>query len=530
MKMRWLAALAAITVLGAACQGAGNTGGGGGGAAPDSTFTYSVTSEVVTEWDPAISYSNEMIALQNIYETLTRYDADTQTAQPLLATAWEASDDGLTWTFTLREGVTFHTGRALDSTAVKESIQRTIDLGQSASYIWGAVESIDTPDPQTVVFNLAYSSPLDLVASGTYAAYVYDVEAAGGADLTEWFNEGNDAGSGPYKVGEWNKGAELELRLDAYEGYWGGWDGDHYTTYDFRVVPEVTTAQQLLEAGQIDAVQRLNPQIWQSFEGREGFQTTTQSSWQTLLAMFNTASGPLADPTVRRAIAQGIDYDGIIAALQGAATGMRGYIPPGLWGSSDALPAYEYDPAGAAELLGSKGYGPDGQKLELELTYVKGDADEEIVATLMQSTLADLNIDLQVRGLQWEAQWAKAQSEDKAERQDILVFYWWPDYPDPISWFYSLFRTEDPPYFNLSYYANPEVDALMDEGSALAATDKVAATEDYVALQQQLLEDLPAVSLYTQAYQRVLLDSVGNYVDNPAYPSAIFAYDLTPGL
>ena len=121
---RMLVVLAVLALVAAACEGASDSGGDGGGdggnTGPlDDTFTYSVNSEVITDWDPASSYSNEVIAMHNVYETLTRYDAQTQEVQPLLATEWSASDDGLVWTFTLREGVTFHTGRAMDATAVK---------------------------------------------------------------------------------------------------------------------------------------------------------------------------------------------------------------------------------------------------------------------------------------------------------------------------------------------------------------------------------------------------------------------------
>lgn len=523
-----LVLIAALALVAAACEGAKEPSGGGDGAAPDTTFTYSVNSEVMIGWDPATDYSNEVIAMQNVYETLTRYNPDTQDVDPLLATDWQQSPDGLTWTFHLQPGVTFHTGRTMDSTAVKEAIQRTIDLGQAASYIWAAVKKMDTPDPSTVVLHLSYPSPIDLVASGDYSAYVYDTQASGAQDLADWFAEGNDAGTGPYTVAEYNPGEEIELRLETYQDYWGGWDGTHYTRVEFRVTPEATTAAQLLESGQVDFVQRMSPQLWQSFQGKEGFQTTDDASWQTLFAMLNTASGPLADESVRRAVALGIDYQGIYSALQGAGEPLTGYVPPGLWGHFDDLSSYGYDTDTATQLLQDAGFGPGGETIRLELTYLKGDADEELVATLMKSNLADLNIDLAVRGLQWQAQWDKGKSDDPAERQDIFIFYWWPDYPDPVSWFYNLFRTEEQPFFNLSYYSNPTLDQQIDEAASLAATDRDQAIEMYRGMQTELLDDTVAIPLYTQVYQRAMLSSVTGFLENPAYPSVVFAYDLTP--
>jgi peptide/nickel transport system substrate-binding protein len=531
LRFRMLVIAASFAVVAAACtgddDGLGATDDGDGATAGPSAFTYSVTSEVMIGWDPASGYSNEVIALHNIYETLTRYNDVTQEVEPLLAESWESSEDGLTWTFTLRDGVTFHTGRELTAEAAKAAIERTTELGEAAAYIWGAVKKIETPDDRTLVFNLSYASPLDLVSSGTYSAYIYDTEAAGGQDLAEWFAEGNDAGTGPYTVSEYNPGDEIELRLEAYPDYWGGWDGERYENYVFRVTPEANTAAQLLRAGEVTMVQRMSPQLWDSFEGEEGFETTSAPSWQTLLALLNTADGPLADERVRDAVALAIDYEGIIAALEGAAEPLSGVVPPGLWGHTEGL-QFQQDLEQASALLEEAGYGPNGDPLTLELTYLRGDADEELVATIMRSNLAELNVDLQVRGMQWQAQWDKAKSPNEPTRQDILVFYWWPDYPDPVSWFFSLFRTEEEPFFNLAYYSNRDLDAMIDEASVVSATDRDEATQMYEQMQQIVVEDAPAIPLYTQTYQRAMLDEVEGFEDNPAYPNVVFAYELTP--
>src|SRR5881394_664785 len=112
-----------------------------GSTAPASTqkpvnkvFTYDTTAEVMVDgWDPATEYSDGIIAMSEMYETLTRYDSATKTIQPLLATSWSASADGKTWTFHLRHGVYFHTGRLMTAQAAKDAIQRTIKLGGGAS-------------------------------------------------------------------------------------------------------------------------------------------------------------------------------------------------------------------------------------------------------------------------------------------------------------------------------------------------------------------------------------------------------------
>ena len=528
---RWALTMAAVVSLAmAACTGTSTepSGSGATSAAPvDTNFTMALTSEIMVGWDPADSYSNEVVAMQNMYETLTRYNAETQEVEPLLATSWDSSADGTSWTFTLRDDVTFHTGRSMTSDDVKASIERTQEIGGGAAYIWGAVKKIETPDPTTVTFTLKYSAPLDLIASADYASYIYDTTAAGSDDLAKWFAAGNEAGTGPYMLDSWDQGAEVELRLKAFPDYWGGWDGSHYQNVIYRVVPEATTAAQLLRAGEVTWVERLNPQLWATFTDQPTTTTSSTASWQTLLAMLNTASGPLADQDVRQAVMAGIDYEGIFSALQGGAAPLSGVVPPGLWGHVDGLDPTT-DTATATSTLEGAGYGPNGKPMDLELTYVNGDSDEQVVGTLIKSNLADLNVNVGVRGMQWTAQWAKGKSANENVRQDIFLFYWWPDYADPYSWFINLFHTEDPPFFNLTYYSNPQVDSQMEQAEQLAASDRERSTQIFQDMQGTLYDQAPSISIYTQVYQRAMLTSFEGYVDNPAYPNVVFVHDLTP--
>ena len=203
-----------------------------------------------------------------------------------------------------------------------------------------------------------------------------------------------------------------------------------------------------------------------------------------------------------------------------------GVIPPGLLGHSDALTGAGLDLEGAKALLAAKGFGPDGETLSLTMTIATGDTDLALVATSLTSNLAALNIELDVQAMEWQAQWDEAKAEDVATRQDIFAMYWWPDYPDPFSWFISLFHSEDAPSFNLAYYADPEMDAMIDGIQSLTVTDRAAAEAQYVAMQQQLIDDAVVVAPYVQSYQRVLDAAVQGYVDDPAYAQVVFVYDL----
>ncbi|MFI6599368.1 ABC transporter substrate-binding protein [Nonomuraea sp. NPDC050536] len=483
--------------------------------AGDSAFVYASNLDVITDWDPAASSSNEIIALQNIYETLTKYNPATKKVEPRLATSWTADADGRKWTFKLREGVKFHTGKTMDADAVKAAIERTRKKKGYAAYIWDAVKSIKVVDPTTVEFTLSQAAPLDLIASSGYGAYIYDTAAdlAGGKQ---------DGGTGPYVIGDWQKGREVELTLTAFDGYWGGWDGPHYKTMRFRVSPQETTTWQLLQRGEVTYAERLGPQLFDQAKAA-GLQTSETPSFQNLLVLFNTGT---MDVKVRRALQQAIDYDGLVAAAKGAIAPASGLVPEGLLGHAAGLTPKQ-DLAGAEALLKEAGYGPGGKQLTLTMTYAQGDSDQQLLTTLLTSALAKLNVKLNATPLSWNAQWDQGKGK---KRQDLFVMYWYPDYADAYSWFLNVFRSMDPPSFNLSYLKDDTIDKEIDALPGLAATDRAKAETAYANLQKQIIQEQAAVAVpYVQRYRRAYAAGVSGYVDNPAYPSVVFAYDLKPG-
>ncbi|MFC7330696.1 ABC transporter substrate-binding protein [Marinactinospora rubrisoli] len=516
-----VAALAtALALVATGCA----SGGYGAAGADSETFTYITNTELVTEWDPAASYSNELYAFPNMYETLTRYNPEQQEIEPLLATEWESSSDGRTWTFTLREGVTFQTGKSMDSEAVKAAIERTIEEGAGAAYLWDPVSSIETPDENTVTFKLSRPAPMDLITSASYAAYIYDIPAS--ADDFE----ATSYGTGPYQVESWEAGSENELTLTRYEDYWGGWDGSHYQTVQYRVVPQASTAAQLMTSGEAHYVRNLPTNLLEPMRSEDGLDVTSTTSWQNLFGMMNTESAPLDDERVRQAVAHAVNYDEIIDASEGMLSDADGVIPEGLLGHSEDLNLRMYDPDRAEELLTEAGYGPDsGEILQLDLTYTEGNETVATVASLMQSQLAAVNIELNIEALPWDSGvWPRAQEENPDDRQDIVLTYWWPDNPEPISWFQSVFRTEEEINMNLSYYSNPELDEMIDEVGEVTAQDEDEAQSMYEEMQSMIIADAPVLLLGDQVYQRAVSSSFEGFVDNPAYPNVVFVYDLQP--
>jgi peptide/nickel transport system substrate-binding protein len=531
--MRWHKRLLVACVTGAlaltasACAG-GQVRGAGGTPQPrpsgsqsaaaqanDGTFVYVPNLDVVTDWDPATSYSNELVALSNIYEGLTRYNSQTRKAEPRLATEWTTANGGKEWTFKLRPGVKFHSGAALTAEAAKKAIERTIEKKGGAAYIWDAVDTIEAVDDATLKFTLKYPVPLDLIAASGYAAAIYDVDAVDP-------DGEKTAGTGPYTIDSWQKGKETELTLKAFDGYWGGWKPEQYKKVAFRVTPEITTAWQLLQKGEVSFVQRLNPQLFEQAKSTQGMQTSQTPSFQNLLVLFNTASGPTKDVRVRQALQAAIDYDGLVAALKGSATKASGLVPQGLLGHVDGMEPKQ-DLARAQQLLEAAGYGPDNPELELSLTYAQGDEDQKLLVTLLSSALKKLNVTLRAKPMTWSAQWDLG----KKQGQDIFVMYWFPDYPDAYSWLLNVFKSADKPQFNLSYLKNEGIDAEIDSLPRLTATDQAKAEAAYQDLQKKIIEEQAAVAVpYVQTYQRAVTADVQGYVDNPAYPNVVFFYDL----
>jgi peptide/nickel transport system substrate-binding protein len=525
-----VAGASALTLLMAACGGSYTPAAKHKAAkhgAVSQVFTYDTYTQVMVDgWDPATEYSNGIIAMSNMYETLTRYNPAAHKVEPLLATSWSTSNKGLTWTFHLRHGVYFHTGRLMTAPAAKAAIERTIKRGGGAAYIWGSVKGIATPDPYTLVFSLKYASPLDLEASADYSAYIYDTQAAGpGGNLTKWLNAAHDAGTGPYTTASYNSGQEFEVILKSFPRYWGGWKGSHYTKVVYRVVPQDTTAIQLLRSGQVNFIEQMSPTLWKSLKGASGIKLTTTPSWQNLLGQLNCQALPTP---VRQAISYGIDYAGIVAALQGAAVTSSGIVPPGLFGHFSDLPNYSYNPAKATSLLHGAGYGPGKKPLNLTLTYTQGDSNEQVVATLIKSSLARLNINVSVQSLAWETQWSKGKSASASQHQDIFLEYWWPDYADPYSWFVNLLASQKQPYFNLSYFSDHTLDSQINNVESLVATSPAAGAQLYRTMQVETLGQAPIAYLYNQNYQYAMTNTFSGLTVNPAYPNVVFAYNLRP--
>jgi ABC-type transport system substrate-binding protein len=336
---------------------------------------------VVTDLDPSTQFSDEIVVIaENMYESLTRMNPDGQVVG-VLATNWTHSADGLTWNFTLRQGVRFHDGTLMNSTAVKLSIERTLRMGMGASYIWDCLKNITTfpSNPYLVQFNLNYSVPLDRIAAASYGSWIFSpkvFEQGNDTQIHDWLyppagppggifagSPPYDAGTGPYYLYSYNS-ATSEVVMKKFDDYWGGWNGSHYETIDTQYVEEAATREEGILGGTYDFTYLLPKEDLKSINASAAAEVFDVPSFQNLLGFLNTKRAPTNNKLVRQALAYAVPYQTIISdVLIGYGRQSRGPIPAGLFGHVADLFQYSDNLTMARELLTEAGYKPKGSSM-----------------------------------------------------------------------------------------------------------------------------------------------------------------------
>ena len=493
----------------------------GSASAADNRILYHVhTTLPYVTLDPSIEYSNGIMVLQNVYETLTHYNPETGEVDPMLATSWSSNEDGTIWVFQIRDDVTFHDGSQLTAQQVVNSFKRSMDLGQGGAYIWDAAleengGSIEATGDYEVTITCGYPCAMDLVVSSAYAAYVMS-DAVLDQDA-EYFNQGNDGGSGPYTIAQANGDSVV---LKAYEGYRSGWTDQQYPYVYIREVSESSARRQMLETGEAQIACEFSATDLEALEAQTDKVHTVKAE------TFNNAIEPGSNADFRRALAYAFPYEEVVnEVMNGNAQQSIGTVPAGLWGHSDDIFQYSFDMDKAKEYLDKSGIDPSGVKLTV--TYMTGDDVYASGLQLYQVNLRQLGIDLELKSMEWDQQWAQAQNTDPANRQDMFLFIWWPDYADPVSWFTSLLHSEDEIVYNLSYLHDDALDALIDEAVELTVTDRAAAEADYIEAQQIVAEQAYYLNLYDQIHTYVVSNDVEGVTENPAYSYTVDYYQVT---
>ncbi len=480
----------------------------------------------ITTWDPVKSFSTEALYMANIYEQLLRVNppgAD-EPFTPLLAESWEVSDDGLTWTFNLRKGVTFHDGEPLTADAVKQSIDAAAERA-GASFIWAPLDNVEVMDDLTVALNLSYAAPADLIASSLYGAWIVSPKALEAVAADEnYFEAGVAAGTGPYMLESYTP--DQEVLLTRNKDYWGGWNDGQFDKVLILITPEAVQQQQMLEGGEVDLALRIPQENYADFENQDGYTLLVEPAFFNYVGFFNTLRPPLDNPQVRQALSYAIPYQDIIdVAAYGFATQSRGPVPAGVWPYSNGVEQYQQDLDKTRELLAQAGY-PNGG-FDLRLTYAAENQTEERFAPLIKDAFAEVGVNVEIEPILFSQQWEEAKS-DPENAQDMFMLLYWPTYSDAgTDNLWSMFHSSEAPFFNLSYWNNEDFDKLIDDAAMLTSTAPKDSLAKYTEAQNLLVEDAPGLFFFDTKAPYVVPDHIKGFEYNLNYPFATFFYPMT---
>ncbi len=461
-----------------------------------------------SDLDPHSSYDyRSVMAILGAYEGLIGLvDDKTDEFEGLIAESWESNEDQSVWTFRIRPGVTFHDGSPVDAEAVRLSYERLLTLGLGpvgvVSRFVPDPAQITAPDESTVVFDLGTPQPLFLAAmASTYGPLVvnarllqeeHDEDGDWGHTWLQTNEEG--IGSGAYRVVRFDPGSELEM--EAYDGYWRGWEGSHFQRIIIRTVAENETRRQLLEQGEADIVDSLNVEAIEALESNPDITTLSEYVTRSDYFTFSIAE-PLTSPEARQAICYAFPYSDVIEGVYGGrARQPRGAVPDTIQGHDPETFQYTTDLDKARELLATAGV-PEGTTLTLAIE--SGIERDRATAEVFQANLAQIGINLQIEQLDLTTFTALAYGDaPPEERPNMMKWFWWPDYNDAWNHLYPQITCESAGSAgaNLGYYCNEEVDSLME--TAATAPDQETYLSAMSDVQQIISQDDPSGIYYVE--------------------------------
>ncbi len=446
--------------------------------------------------DPASTNDASSSAVQaNIFERLIVRNSDNELA-PSLAESWESIDEN-TWEFKLREGVKFHDGTDFNAEAVKINLERILDpeVASPRYFLFQMIDEITVIDEYTVQIKTEYPfSPLLAHLSHTGSGMVSpaviaeDYEAMKAGKIAGTIINDKPIGTGFFTFESWTP--DDRIKLVRNEDYWG--DKPHVDTVTFQVSPESATRNADLERGFVQIADPVQPiEVNSINESNFGSVFQKPSSGLSYIG-FNMNKKPFDDKRVRQAITMMVNRAEIIDGIyEGFGIPAVGPLAPGIFGYDDSLEPIEYDVEKAKQLLAEAGYA-DGFKT----TIWTNDSDQRTdTAIMLQHALKEVNIDVDIEQLEWGAYLAKT----AAGEHDMFIHGWSNPPGDADYGLYALFNSaQHGDAGNRSFYNNPEVDALLDEGRREADPEKRMAI--YKEIQEILIDDAPLIFVHHQEY------------------------------
>ena len=475
--------------------------------APEKKMLVYVHPQEVRWLDPAqMTESQSGTLARNIYSRLLDQSYDAAEIMPDLAEEWGISEDGLVYTFHLREGVKFHDGTPLTVDDVVYSFKRALAINQGST-----VHVHDLLDPDNVValndttvqmtLNEAWSPFLNIVASpNAFSILPQEWMEAHKTEDDPWATEylqNHANGTGPFKFVEWKP--KEYVQLERYEDYYKG--AAKIEVIFYQLGADDTATRLAFEKEDVDIVQHLPDDMMRVLSKNPNVTVINKPLASFMYWIFDCEKEPFTDKRVRQAFVYAIDYEAMMENLvKEGGVRMNSPLLKGMLGYNEDIPLIERDVEKAKQLLADAGYA-DG--LTIDMPYVEWGLIPDL-AVVIQSNLADIGVTAKLQEIPLNALMAGI------EEGGFSFFVWnsSPSYPHPDGLFIKLISSgfEKSLEGNLAHYSNPEVDAAVEKArNATTQADQIAA---YEKSQELVMEDMPWMLLYQESQYR----AVGSWV------------------
>ncbi len=454
---------------------------------------------------------------QNVFETLINFGEQDTTLQPGLASKWEASKDGLTYTFDLQQGVKFHDGTDFNAEAVVKNFERWMS-GDAEKYpyfasMFGGFKG----DKEAVIKEVKADGDYKLVITLNRAQAPFLKNLAmspfGIASPTAFEKEGDKfgdhpVGTGPFKFVSWKRNDSVTIEKNA--DYWK--EGlPKLDKIVFRSIPDNSARLNALNTGEIDLADGINPSDAASIKGNSKLQIFERPSMNVGYLGLTVTRPPFDNVKVRQAVNYAIDKQAIVDAFfEGQAEVAKNPMPPVIEGYNDDVKGYEYDPEKAKALLKEAGY--DGKEIELWAMPVPRPymPDGQKVAEAIQKNLSDVGMKAKIVTFEWATYLDKAAKGEA----DAFLLGWTGDNGDADNFLYTLLDESNIGSNNYTFFKNKETHKLLLE--AQTETDEAKRNELYKKAQVIISEEAPWVPL---AHSTPLLAGKADIVDFLPHPT-----------
>jgi len=454
--------------------------------------------------DPGVGVDiNSMMTHVNLYDGLVFPDLDGN-PQPHVAKSWEVSGDGLTWTFYLRTGIKFHDGRELTAEDVKFSMDRLVTRGEGFGYLFAdRIVKTEVIDKYTVAFHLKDSfGPLigalfqffvlnkDLVLEniepGKYGEF---------GDYGEKFLNLNEAGSGPYKLKEFDYATHITLIQNT--DYWLPLDPNCPDEWTYTGGLESFTAKVLLEKREVEAVgEELPLETLNVCDQIEGVSIGVVDNWGELLyGMLNTKKAPTDDIHIRKALAWGFNYDAVTKVIFPGFVQARGPIANGVPGGDPTVFQYYFDLDKAREEVKKSKYYGELDKYPISIHWTAECADYEKICLLLQSDMEKIGITIKIVRTPWVVLVEQCGSLETSPSMTLVSSV--PGYPEAGSVLESRYTSETVRSWEQNeWLLDPELDKRIAE--AIKIGDRDERFKAYSELQHYLVDLCPSIFIFNR--------------------------------